>query len=60
MLKGADKEPKPIGDHKEKETVAKIKIVGGATATDTNLANSQENSFLSEWLQFAVFWFSIG
>ena len=40
MLKGAESKPKPMGDHKEKETVAIIATVGGATNIEIKLANS--------------------
>ena len=40
MLKGAESKPKPMGDHKEKEIVATIAIVGGATNIEIKLAKS--------------------
>ena len=45
MVKGADNEPKPIGDHNEKQMVAIIATVGGATNIDIKLAKSRVNSF---------------
>ena len=39
MLKGADSKPKPIGDQREKETVATMAIVGGAINIDIKFAN---------------------
>ena len=38
MLKGADSKPKPIGDQREKETVATMAIVGGATNIEMKFA----------------------
>lgn len=45
IVKGADKEPKPIGDHNEKQIVAIIATVGGATNIEMKLAKSCVNSF---------------
>lgn len=39
MLKGAESKPKPIGDQREKETVATIAIVGGATNIEIKFAS---------------------
>ncbi len=44
-MKGADKEPKPIGDHNEKQIVAIIATVGGATNMEMKLAISRVSSF---------------
>ena len=41
MLKGAEREPKPIGDHKEKQMVAIMATVGGATNIDMKFAKSR-------------------
>ena len=38
MLKGAEREPNPMGDHREKATVATIAIVGGEIYVETKLA----------------------
>ena len=38
MLKGAEIEPKPIGDHNEKQTVANMATVGGATKIEIKCA----------------------
>ena len=42
---GAEREPKPMGDHKEKQIVAIIATVGGATNMEMKFANSRVNSF---------------
>ena len=38
MLKGAESKPKPIGDQREKATVATIAIVGGAINIEMKFA----------------------
>ncbi len=50
MLNGAESKPKPIGDHREKETVANIAIVGGATNIEIKFAKSCPNSVREFWL----------
>ena len=44
MLKGAESEPNPMGDHREKATVATIAIVGGEIYVETKLAKLWPNS----------------
>lgn len=41
MLKGAESMPKPMGDQKEKQTVAITATVGGATNIEIKFAKSQ-------------------
>lgn len=38
MLKGAESRPKPIGDQREKDTVATMAIMGGETNFETKFA----------------------
>ncbi|MEJ2126548.1 MAG: hypothetical protein P8X87_04685 [Candidatus Bathyarchaeota archaeon] len=45
IVKGADKDPNPIGDHNEKQIVAIIATVGGATNIEMKLAKSRVSSF---------------
>ncbi len=53
MLKGAESKPKPIGDQREKETVATITIVGGATNIEMKFAKWWPISVCEFWsLQF--------
>ena len=54
MLKGAVSKPKPIGDQREKETVATIAIVGGATKIEIKFAKSWPISVFDFWV-FSVF-----
>jgi hypothetical protein len=54
IVTGADKEPKPMGDHKEKHTVAIIATVGGATKIEIKLAKSCVNSLCAPCLFFFV------
>jgi hypothetical protein len=41
MLKGAESIPKPMGDQREKQTVAITATVGGATNIEIKFAKSQ-------------------
>ena len=50
MLKGAESKPKPIGDHREKETVATMAIVGGATNIEMKFAKWWPISVCEFWL----------
>ena len=45
MLKGAESKPKPIGDHREKATVATTAIVGGAINIEMKFAKRYPFSF---------------
>ena len=45
IVKGAEREPKPIGDQSEKQIVAIIATVGGATNMEIKFAKSRVNSF---------------
>ena len=38
MLDGTERNPKPMGDQREKETIATIAIVGGATNSEMKFA----------------------
>ena len=50
MLRGAESEPKPIGDQREKDTVATMAIVGGATNIEIKFAKSWPTSVCEFWL----------
>ena len=44
MVNGAEREPNPMGDHNEKQIVAIIATVGGATNKEINWAKFCVNS----------------
>ena len=55
MLNGAESEPKPIGDQREKETVATMAIVGGATNIEMKFAKSWPITVCDFWLVHVFF-----